>query len=203
MKKALFLAVAVALLAAPAFGAITNTKHDLSSASSDGGINGTATEICVYCHTPHGAAGIGPLWNRGTVLPVISAVYNNSSLDVSPTTGIAQNSDAPLCLTCHDAGTLTGTLNNPPNSGGGNPVSGFSNNNLIIGTDLANDHPVGFVYAASAEINDAAVTLRATFGNAGNEFWCSSCHDVHDDTNGLFLYMNNAGSALCKDCHNK
>jgi len=60
-------------------------------------------ELCVYCHTPHGAtAGATPLWNRdlsgATYVP-----YQSSSLDA---TGIGQpGGTSKLCLSCHD-GTM-------------------------------------------------------------------------------------------------
>ena len=41
---------------------ILNSKHDLG-----GAIAGGTDEVCVFCHTPHGAntSASAPLWNKG------------------------------------------------------------------------------------------------------------------------------------------
>lgn len=203
-KQILVATLAMSLLAAPAFALIAHTKHDLSSGSGNT-IVGTSGEICVYCHTPHGAtaAGIAPLWNRTTPSP--TSIYSSTTLDATITVTSVQNSDAPLCLSCHDGASLTAALNNPPNAGGGNPAANLGAVETNLGTDLSNDHPVGFDFSA-VDASDSEIktplTAPVNFG-AGNEMWCSSCHDVHDDTNSPFLVMSNTGSQLCLDCHDK
>ncbi len=212
MKKVLLLAVAAALLAAPAFGGISGTKHDLSSASSPNaaGLKGTNDngQICVYCHTPHGATAVGvaPLWNRSGTY-TINSIYSSNTLNANITTSAVQNSDAPLCLSCHSGTALAGTLNNPPNNSTGfaAPTGNLAGTSKDIGLDLNNDHPIGFVFAASATDEIQAPTYaKVNFGAASNEMWCSSCHDVHGGTAGTpFLVVSNSGSALCLDCHMK
>jgi len=206
MKKVLVLAAAVLLFAVPAFSAIQNTKHDLSSGST-ATIKGTSTEICVYCHTPHGAgaAGFAPLWNRTTVNATV--VYGNpaGTMNAVPAIADVNASDAVLCLSCHDGASLTSALTNPPNAGGAVPTVqvGASAN---LGTDLSNDHPVGFAFNAALVTADGELTLANSpqlFGASNEMMWCSSCHDVHDDTNSPFLLSTNAGSALCLTCHVK
>ena len=68
---ALALAVAVAgvVISQPAQAQIAGTKHNLGT--SPGGATGAnkcsgTAEICVFCHTPHGAdtSAAVPLWNR-------------------------------------------------------------------------------------------------------------------------------------------
>jgi len=215
MKKVLLLAAAAMLLAAPAMAAISGTAHDLSSGSS-GTNNGASDEICVYCHTPHGASAAvnAPLWNRTTVSS--SNVYENATLDATVTAALVDGSDAALCLSCHDGSSMTVALNNPPNAGAA--VTGLANiavgSPALIGTDLSNDHPVGFSFA-TAIATDTEIETKATiegvagmtgalsFGG-GDEMWCSSCHDVHGVTGvGQFLRIANTGSALCLTCHLK
>ena len=87
MKKVIVLAAAIALFATPAFALISGTAHDLSSANN---ASSSITEICVFCHTPHGADTTvtdAPLWNRGTVNASaayvgldIQAVYNTTTI---------------------------------------------------------------------------------------------------------------------------
>ena len=194
MKKIVVFAVMM-LVAGSAFAAITGTPHDLSAAATE------TDEICVYCHTPHGAgaAGFAPLWNRTTINA--ATVYNSATLDAAVSLASVNTSDAPLCLSCHDGASLGSALNNPP--AGGTPtglteITGGAN----IGTDLSNDHPIGFNYGdaatADAEIN-GSITLPIFDG----DMWCSSCHDVHDNSNTPFLQLANGGSALCLTCHIK
>ncbi|PLX94165.1 MAG: cytochrome C [Desulfuromonas sp.] len=203
-KRTLVAAVAVSLLASPAFALIGHTKHDLSSGSGNT-IVGTSDEICVYCHTPHGAASVAdaPLWNRTT--PAVTSIYTSNSIDATITLTEVQASDAPLCLSCHDGASMTAALNNTPNAGGGNPAANIGAVETNLGTDLSNDHPVGFVFTTAlvdSEIQTPS-TAPVDFGSGSNEMWCSSCHDVHDDSNPPFLVMSNTGSDLCLDCHKK
>lgn len=214
MKKVLLLAAATMLFAVPAMAAISNTAHDLSSGST-GTNNGASDEVCVYCHTPHGAAAAvnAPLWNRTTVSS--SNVYENATLDATVTAALVDGSDAALCLSCHDGSSMTVALNNPPNAGAA--VTGLANiavgSPALIGTDLSNDHPVGFSFAtASVDTGiDTKTNIESVVGmtgalsfGGGDEMWCSSCHDVHGVTGvGQFLRIANTGSALCLTCHLK
>jgi len=211
MKKVLVLVAAFALFAAPAIAAVSGTKHDMNVFS---GKTGDSTEICVYCHTPHGANMSvlkAPLWNRG-VAEATGNTYAGLDLEVTTTLAEVNATDAPLCLSCHDGASLTATLTNPPNVGTTTIVNNLTGN-ANIGTDLSNDHPIGFNYV-TVQTSDLEIQLKAnaegitgmtgalSYG-AGNDMWCSSCHDVHDNTNGTFLRVNNAGSNLCLACHIK
>lgn len=220
MKKVVFLVVMAALLAAPAMGAVSGTKHDLSSATGYAGSSQDSTggtEICVFCHTPHGAATGNPtpylpLWNRTIKAVAVNSVYNTSKTlspeAVSVTTADVAGIDAALCLSCHDGSSLTDALNNPSNTDGA-PTTSNVEGELVIDAEFNNDHPVAFEYD-KAQSDDAELETLATaksggipfFGNGENEMWCSSCHDVHSST-PLFLVKSNTGSALCLTCHIK
>lgn len=215
MKKILIATAVLALVASSAFAGVVGSKHDLSSATGPNatyqGVN-DGGEVCVYCHTPHGAtaAGVAPLWNRTTVNA--TAAYANTSLNhtvtltaVAPAAAV-NNSDAPLCLSCHAGAALTTALNNSPNYAGfTNVANSLSATSRDLGTDLSNDHPVGFVFNAALDTGlKVPGTAPVNFGDADNEMWCSSCHDVHGGVaNTPFLVMSNSGSALCVDCHVK
>jgi len=104
----------------------------------------------------------------------------------------------------------------------------WSNGGLLDGgNSLTNDHPVGFSYEQArqdakhgARTKDFKVANLAVTGPEalGLKFFpskdqggvaitdameCASCHLVHDNVNGKFLRMSNAGSALCLACHDK
>lgn len=215
MKKIAIMMLAGVLLSTSAFAVgITGTLHDLSSTSGNTIIGGS-DEICVYCHTPHGGltGGFAPLWNRNTLGGSDpTGFYTSSTMDAAPDNNGILNSDAVLCMTCHDGASIAVTLRNPPNSGGGNPATQIVSGAVKktnLGLDMSNDHPVGFVYADASttdlEINDPPLNAltKVTYGTANNELWCSSCHDVHNNANPPFLAMDNAGSALCLSCHSK
>ena len=198
MKKIIVLLAVMVLISSSAFAAITGSAHDLSQDNTDG-----TDEVCVFCHTPHGGNTDAPLWNRTSVEP--TAVYTSGSFNATADSAVG---DAKLCLSCHSGTAVSSALVNPSNAAGVNPGTGLTiAASTDIGTDLANDHPVGFDYDSS-DADDTEVKAVSDAGVAallfpGNEMWCSSCHDVHDDTNVPFLVMNNSGSNLCLTCHIK
>ena len=233
MKKVVVLAAAIALLATPAFSAIRNSKHDLSSSSSASIKSNNVDESCVFCHTPHGGTTgfLAPLWNRSSVSAstwTAAQLYNSSTLDNAsrPTAvlGAVNSSDAPLCYSCHDGSSLAGGLNNPPASNGnqqpaftgtgaGVDAVGNQANLNFGGTALNNDHPIGMDYG-TVQGNDtggfnAETTANVDVGGlplytANGVMWCSTCHDVHNQGGGQpFLNKSNSGSALCTTCHIK
>lgn len=203
MKKVLVLAALAALVSSSASAAITGTKHDLKAYAGAGG------EICVFCHTPHGADTSitnAPLWNRTNDTAPTGAYVG---LDMQGTPSYA-GTDAPLCLSCHD-GSVAGTLKNEPNAGVTNASALVMTTSMNLGADMTNDHPIGMSIPITGdaeiktkiEIETNPLMAGAVSYGAGAEMWCSSCHDVHSNTNAPFLRMSNTASALCLNCHTK
>lgn len=108
-------------------GTILNTRHNLSQSTAPliaGAMNNYRNdygEVCVYCHTPHGANNTvaAPLWNR-TVKVTNYATYNELGTttltqDVTATPGSA----SLTCLSCHDGQTAIDSIINMPGSGMG------------------------------------------------------------------------------------
>ena len=206
MKKILVALVMVAMMAAPALAVVSGTAHDLSSNGAQGAATGT-TQVCVFCHTPHGGIADFPLWNRTNV--TASGEYSSTTLNA---TFVGIPGEAGACLSCHDGVSLVNaaTIVNQPNSGD-TVVSAITiSADANIGTDMSNDHPVGFTYDSALATADGGLVTPAstslvagTVPLFGGEMWCSSCHDVHGTAFPSFLVKNNAGSALCTSCHNK
>jgi predicted CXXCH cytochrome family protein len=255
MKKVILTVAALALSASAAFGFgssngsayITGTPHDLSSKITVG-----EKQICVFCHTPHNAAKNIPLWNRNDGSQMV-LLYNTSvtlssiAAAVTPSS-FPTDSISSFCMSCHDGVTALGAIKNDPTNMGdatittgtakkviamGAAGSAYTGSSSILGTNLADDHPVAFdynkAYLASADTstgNASDVRLRpiatvqsrmqatriffnsginATTGIAANvnQIECASCHKVHDDFYAPFLRMSNKNSALCLACHNK
>jgi len=101
-------------------GSIVNSRHDLHYAVSTYTFSGDMRltdygEVCVYCHTPHGAnSGIDvPLWNRNIPTQPYT-LYNSTTMDNPPTSvsGISLG-----CLSCHDGTIATDEIINAPGSG--------------------------------------------------------------------------------------
>jgi len=142
---------------------VVNTKHNLS-VSGPGTVKASAEdEVCVFCHTPHGASNFpgSPLWNRQLSNQTYT-VYTSSSLDAEDIQGSLDQpgGSSKLCLSCHD-GTLaigtvnvlggqqnvnismTGTAADGTMPAGDGELTGFTRD---LGTDLRNDHPISLNY---------------------------------------------------------
>src|SRR6185369_15248989 len=137
---------------------VRNTKHNLS-ATGPGTLKATTeTQVCVFCHTPHGATqGVTPLWNRQLSSQTYTA-YTSSSLDANAIQGSLDQpgGSSKLCLSCHDGTLAIGNVNvldgriNPSialsgtglggvMAPGAGTTTGFTRS---LGTDLTNDHPI-------------------------------------------------------------
>jgi predicted CXXCH cytochrome family protein len=139
---------------------VSATKHNLS-ASSTGTVKATSqTQICVFCHTPHGAdqsAG-APLWNHALSNATYTP-YFSLSMDANPLPG-PPGASSKVCLSCHDGTLAVGTVGalegkspvaiamngtgiNGVMPNGSGATTGYTRN---LGIDLSNDHPISFNY---------------------------------------------------------
>jgi len=122
-------------------GTIGNTRHNLTQRqTSGGGPTGSSMdqyrndyrEVCVYCHTPHGAnTNIAlPLWNR-TVKTTTYTLYNQGSLSGTVT---QPGANSLACLSCHDGQTAVDSIVNMPGSGGYSEAQKTSQDNAFLNT---------------------------------------------------------------------
>ena len=139
---------------------VSSTKHNLS-ASGSGTVKATSeTQICVFCHTPHGgdqSAG-APLWNHALSNATYTP-YSSLSMDANPLPG-PPGASSKVCLSCHDGTLAVGTVGvlegkSPVNiamsgtgisgvmAAGAGTATGYTRN---LGIDLSNDHPISFNY---------------------------------------------------------
>ncbi len=219
MKKLLIVTIALTLglfLAPSSFAGIEGSKHDLSSTGAKGvaiDTQLTRNEICVFCHTPHNAdiaVTDAPLWNH-TATGVTFTPYTSTTLNatVGQPDGISK-----LCLSCHDGVTALdayGSTTNFPGEGDSilGTTSPYESSTADL-TNLATTHPVSFAYSSALATADTGLVayddanvVALVGGVAGGNVECSSCHDVHDNTEAPFLVMANTNSDLCLTCHNK
>jgi len=169
---------------------IAGSKHDLTTGTF--AIPGL-TDICKACHggAHNWLPGSGGF---GRIPQLVTNVYSSSTMDhsIDLTYINTMPSDAPLCLSCHDGSLAYAYLA---------PLDGTA---ADLGSDLSNDHPVGFRFNAALDADlKNPLTAKVDFGPSQDGMWCSSCHNVHDPTYPPFLVMSNSGSALCNDCHIK
>lgn len=179
-KLLAFAAIALGTVAAHA--GIANTRHNLGAdnAANENYMTSGATEICVFCHTPHASNTnvTAPLWNKPvkagssyTTYTTATSATIDGSVDMS---GISL-----ACLSCHDGTQAMDTMINKPGSGGYN-VNGSTTGGTwvgarqssgqminagefisMLGTDLTNDHPVGIQYCGGGLSTGSASTTAA------------------------------------------
>jgi len=198
MKRYLFLALLLAPATAAAIPGIVDSKHNLSF-TGPGEVKATTEHrICIFCHTPHNAVPQTPLWNRDVNEGTNYDLYDSSTFDVtlSQPTGPSR-----LCLGCHDGTVGIGAVLSV--SGGIQMERELVGRPSHLGTDLTNDHPFSFSYDAAVPFNNE---LKSTppgdlliYNN--NFIHCSTCHEPHDNTYGMFLAVDNRYTALCTRCH--
>ncbi len=183
---------------------VVNTKHNLS-VSGTGDIHATSeTRVCIFCHTPHHASDVTPLWSRPENTTIYT-LYTSSTMTAVPgqPTGYSR-----LCLSCHDGTVALGSLH-----GAAIPIplnvpdlSGRASN---LGTNLRNDHPISFLYMDAfsdgelRHISDLKSMYPAIKLENDVNVECTSCHNPHSDPYGKFLVMDNHNSLLCTACHVK
>jgi predicted CXXCH cytochrome family protein len=207
-------------------GTVVGSLHDLRSVSTGGTV---VCEYCHSPHKTTAVTPEPPLlWNvtlkAGPYAPYAgSSTFNATDIrDVS--TASSANSAAYmslLCLSCHDGaislasfyrqwGELgTAVSVTPPNIGDS------------AGSGLSNDHPVDFTYSVALALADTGlksptegIGLRIPYvgttplplfkdlpGSSTGRLECATCHNPHKFGAGDFLRMDNAGSALCLNCH--
>jgi hypothetical protein len=100
---------------------VTYSAHNLSTSADPDWptyVSDNETQVCVFCHTPHGGTLDGPLWNREN--PTTSYTHYNSASLSTYLQGLAINravsKESLLCLSCHDGSIAINSLVNYSNS---------------------------------------------------------------------------------------
>ncbi len=191
-------------------GTIAGSAHDFR-----GYLWNESGEICKPCHTPHNTKALAsPLWNHELSTVTYTMYDSTKSPTMDADVSSQPNGISKICLSCHD-GTVA-----LENYGDIKDGTIFLFGNVLIGTDLSNDHPISFVYDTSlatedGELYDPSTKFSGLVGSSGTihddmlfqgRMECSSCHDVHNTravAGTKLLRKDNTGSALCLTCHDK
>ena len=154
MKKTSFAKIAggLALLAVSsiAMASVVNTKHNLG-ASNSAGSNHTnnTTEICIFCHTPHGAdqSSFAPLWNRSLGSSVNGGTASTSGVAYTRFSSLGRLTfdakEAPIgsvsaaCLSCHDGTQSMDAVINSPGSDSTGNVSSSTGGSYVMPASIA------------------------------------------------------------------
>jgi hypothetical protein len=111
-------------------GTIGNTRHNLTQRAANGSespdgrqmdaYRNDYVEICVYCHTPHGANTTidAPLWNR-TIKAQNYQTYNELGTSTLTPDSVSDMPGAAslTCLSCHDGQVGVDSIINMPGPG--------------------------------------------------------------------------------------
>ncbi len=220
MRRATLLTLCIFFISASlASAGVVDSKHNLSVSGASTFRSTNETEVCIFCHTPHGASA-NPLWNRNldsAGYTMYSSPSMNATLPSAPT-GISL-----LCMSCHDG---VSALNVLVNYGTVNPITMDQNYTKLgdlsyppthdpnLTKDLSNDHPVSFTYDTTLANNDNGLYDPGANGANitplklyGGKLECATCHDPHEEGTltgtAPFLRMSNSNSDMCLKCHNK
>jgi predicted CXXCH cytochrome family protein len=206
------IALLVALAAIPSD--VRRTKHNLSATSPNTIRAASLDEVCVFCHTPHGAYQSRPIWNRDLGYQENASLYQLYGSTTLDSNVVRPTGASKLCLSCHDGTLAFGSLMNldgvrPANVPMANGVTTMPPGRTLLGTDLRNDHPISMVpnVAADPEIRlpPAGDDVRLREGSTPgvkDTVQCTSCHDPHLD-GYKFLVKDNTRGAVCLTCHDK
>jgi len=184
-------------------GSIANTRHNMLANARGGvtehiGNSNNYGEICVYCHSPHGANKTlaAPLWNR-TI-----KVTNYQTYDELGTTSLTQavmstpGSASLTCLSCHDGQTAIDSIINMPGSGMGLLSQQTSQNTAFLNT-----------WSVVATIHRGINSSDGVLGNGtgSDDIGCLTCHSPEglqatgSGTVGNDMRMFNIGTDLRND----
>jgi predicted CXXCH cytochrome family protein len=203
------IATAISLAIAQKIPDVRNTKHNLSVTGPGTVKAQSETQVCVFCHTPHGAENLpAPLWNR-TQSGATYTPYTSSSLEANAAElASGPGGSSKLCLSCHDGTmaigninvlngqapatvTMTGTAATGGMPAGAGTDTGFTRN---LGINLTNDHPISFTYNAQLAADDgelrvpdgvnvgtrlAGVNPKPKLPLENGQMQCATCHDPH------------------------
>lgn len=212
MKRLLVLLAAVGL-GLSAQTSVVNTKHNLSATSTAYGANGavtTYTQVCKFCHSPHGAnvadKQLVPLWGHANTAQVYTMYASNPNQTLKTTAIDAQPSGPSLaCLSCHD-GTVAvnarytyGDAAAPRWTYGNMNSNATVTNDFDVTTDLKGNVMGTLKHSIAGETKDNLATVHPIsikYDTTANTQLVPVANLV-----GVKLYNGKVQCASCHDAH--
>ncbi len=192
---------------------VASTNHNFS-VTGPGTVKATSeTQICVFCHTPHGAtSGATPLWNRSLAPDTnyTGKLYSSESMDAAIDT---PTGNSKLCLSCHDGTIAIGAVNVINGTQPVSPVTGLDvtmpagtdGYTRNLGTDLTNDHPISFTYDDTLAGNDGELYAPSTTPAGARIAVRSNIPAELGESNPevplQYVDASNASEMQCTSCH--
>ncbi len=172
--------VALMTLGLAAQAQVVGSQHDFTVGGNAQGSTANTDQVCVFCHTPHGADTTAPvpLWNKvlgsGDTPPFTR--YSSLSTPSFDSQEAPVGSVSLACLSCHDGTQAMDVVINGPGSGNYNPAGsevdpvgiGIMTGEPVpnLGEDLSNDHPISMQYGGGgATVSDPDGTFAGTLGD--------------------------------------
>jgi mono/diheme cytochrome c family protein len=155
-------------------GGIINTRHNMTQSTiGAGAVNmnpyrNDYGEVCVYCHTPHGAnkAIDLPLWNR--TINTNSYITYDTLGTSSLTSEVSQPGINSLaCLSCHDGTLGVDSIINMPGSGGYSAAQQTVQSDAFLDQWTNTSGPDATVHVGLNGVNEAAGCLACHSIDAG------------------------------------
>lgn len=169
-------------------GSIVNTRHNLTQSFITSGYGYAMNayrnqyqQVCVYCHTPHGASSNvkAPLWNRTVNAASSYTTYASTSLSqqaVNP-------GDASLtCLSCHDGSLPVDSIINMPGSGQYNQAQAVTVSNTFLDAWDNVNSSLQMGFGPNCGNSPCYHSPLGTEGNTGEQTGtCMECHNNGND----------------------
>jgi predicted CXXCH cytochrome family protein len=114
--------LALLAVSSMAMASVVNTKHNLGSTNSASSNHTTnTTEICIFCHTPHGGdqTTFAPIWNRAYSTASYTRFSSLGRLTFDAAEAPIAGGVSSACLSCHDG---TQSIDSVINSSGSDTI---------------------------------------------------------------------------------
>ena len=181
-KRTWLAALSVCLAASGALAAVNGTHHDLSPT----GTGDQAKEVCYWCHGAKDTATVSGYTQIGALC--VSRCHGGGTVGANFASGMSDVVPARPNVANDDGSVTAGSQTLSTLSGGHQ----FNPSNLLDpsdGTSVIDISVSGFPYTGGSQIQ------------------CTSCHNVHDNTNTPFLRTDlftggpTSGRSFCERCH--
>jgi len=162
-------------------GSVVNTRHNLTQGYIAGGwsnwmdyARNNYAEVCVYCHTPHGANSTidAPLWNRTNKTNTYTLYSRQLTSGQAPT---QPGLNSLTCLSCHDGTVAIDSIINMPTT----QTTGYGGNYSSTQETAQNDT---FLDAWTNQTGsgvdpiDHGKIWSADSGDSTGPYNCNRCH---------------------------